>query len=120
MVTAGHRKNPGASTQCFNIVWFMQQNLTFNIKCSFVSGKLNEILYIGLPQLHLKDYVINDDNQPTFAEIGNGNLDWPRIIAAADEVGCEWFIVEQDTCAGDPFDSVKASFDYLQEQVTCT
>ncbi len=67
-----------------------------------------------LPIIHLKDYAINPDNTPVFAEIGNGNLDWRKIIPAAEAAGCRWFCVEQDTCPGDPFDSLKISFDYLR------
>ncbi len=67
-----------------------------------------------LPLLHMKDYMVNDENAPQFAEIGVGNLPWPQIIAAAEESGCEWFIVEQDTCPGDPFDSLQISFDYIR------
>jgi len=66
-----------------------------------------------LPLLHLKDYVVGPDNKPTFAEIGNGNLDWHAIVEAAEESGCQWFIVEQDTCSGDPFDSLKISYEYI-------
>jgi sugar phosphate isomerase/epimerase len=71
-----------------------------------------------LPLLHLKDYITRADNKPDYAEIGEGNLDWPRIIAAAEESGCEWYIVEQDTCPGDPFDSLATSFDYIQQNLT--
>lgn len=66
-----------------------------------------------LPLIHLKDYRITDDNKPDFAEVGQGNLNWKEIIPAAEQSGCEWFIVEQDTTPGDPFDSLKISFDYL-------
>ncbi len=66
-----------------------------------------------LPLLHLKDYEIGEDNQPRFASIGRGNLDWHRIIVAAEASGCQWFIVEQDTCPGDPFDALKQSYEYL-------
>lgn len=66
-----------------------------------------------LPLLHLKDYAINSENQATFAEIGSGNLNFPEIIAAAEASGCEWFVVEQDTCAGDPFESIRISLDYI-------
>ena len=34
---------------------------------------------------------------------------------AAEKAGAQWFIVEQDTCAKNPFDSLKDSFDYLKE-----
>jgi sugar phosphate isomerase/epimerase len=67
-----------------------------------------------LPLLHLKDYMITADNKPDFAEVGAGNLSWPAIIAAADAAGCEWFIVEQDRCPGDPFESLRQSFEFLK------
>lgn len=67
-----------------------------------------------LPWLHCKDYAFTAENKPAFAEVGSGNLDWASILPAAEEVGCEWFIVEQDTCPGDPFDSVAQSFAYLK------
>jgi len=72
-----------------------------------------------LPLLHLKDYGVTADNKHTFAEIGNGNLDWKAIVKAAEKSGCEWYIVEQDSCPGNPFDSLKMSFDYLKGQI-CT
>ena len=67
-----------------------------------------------LPLLHLKDYAVNASGQAHFAEIGSGNLNFKAIIAAAEESGTEWFIVEQDSCPGDPFDSIRKSFDYIQ------
>lgn len=66
-----------------------------------------------LPLLHLKDVKIHEVNKPIMAEIGQGNLDFKPIIKAAEQAGCEWFIVEQDVCPGDPFDSLKLSFDYI-------
>lgn len=70
-----------------------------------------------LPLLHLKDYTVNNDNQPTFCEIGAGNLDFKRIVAAAEKSGCRWFIVEQDVCPGDPVDSLAQSYRYLVENI---
>lgn len=70
-----------------------------------------------LPLLHMKDYRIMTNGQPAFAEIGSGNLNWKKIITAAEESGCEWFIVEQDTCPGDPFDSVTKSFQYISSHL---
>lgn len=70
-----------------------------------------------LPLLHLKDYKITMENKVTFCEIGAGTLDFKRIIAAAESSGCEWFIVEQDTCPGDPFDSIRQSFEYIQSNL---
>ena len=67
-----------------------------------------------LPLLHMKDYQFTTENKPTYCEVGAGNLNWKKIIAAAEASGCEWFIVEQDTCPGDPFDSVRKSFEYIK------
>jgi len=70
-----------------------------------------------IPLLHLKDYKVTPEERPTFAEIGYGNLNWPEIIAAADAGGCQWYIVEQDRCDGDPFESVRMSFDYMRDKL---
>ena len=66
-----------------------------------------------LPLIHLKDYVVNSESKPAYCEIGAGNLDFRSIVKAAEESGCEWFIVEQDECPGDPVDSLAQSFDYI-------
>jgi sugar phosphate isomerase/epimerase len=70
-----------------------------------------------LPILHLKDYRVNDDLKPEFAEIGHGNIDFKPIVAACDEGGCQWYAVEQDTCPGDPFDSARRSFEFIREHL---
>jgi sugar phosphate isomerase/epimerase len=67
-----------------------------------------------LPLLHLKDYTVDAMGKPQIAEIGYGNLDFKAIVAEGEASGCQWFIVEQDTCQGDPFDSIKLSFDFIQ------
>lgn len=66
-----------------------------------------------LPLIHLKDYKITEDDKPIYAEIGAGNLNFDKIIGVAEDAGCQWFIVEQDTCPGDPFDSLQQSFEYI-------
>ncbi len=66
-----------------------------------------------LPLIHLKDYTTTANNEPIWCEVGAGVLDWPAIIAAADQAGCAWYIVEQDTCPGNPFTSLQQSFDFV-------
>jgi len=74
-----------------------------------------------LPLLHLKDfgvtYAENGQTVSGFTEIGSGNLDFKAIIAAAEASGCQWFIVEQDTCPGDPFESIAKSFNYIRDHL---
>lgn len=69
-----------------------------------------------LPLLHLKDYRL-EDGQAVFAEVGSGELDWPTIIATADACGCQWYMVEQDICPGDPFVSLERSFRYIYDHL---
>ncbi len=71
-----------------------------------------------LPLLHMKDYKVGPGGTPTMCEIGAGTLDFPAIIAAAEKGGCEWFIIEQDVCPGDPVDSLKQSYEYAAEHFT--
>ena len=70
-----------------------------------------------LPLLHLKDYAVDATGKPQYAEIGYGNLDFKAIVREADVSGCEWYIVEQDSTPGDPFDSLQTSFDYIQSNL---
>ncbi len=58
--------------------------------------------------IHFKDMVIADGKQ-AMCEVGEGNLNWPEIIEACKEADVEWYLVEQDTCAGDPFESIATS-----------
>jgi sugar phosphate isomerase/epimerase len=77
--------------------------------CERLSGRL--------PLIHLKDYMVNDENEPAYCEIGSGNLDFARIVAAAEKAGCQYFIVEQDETPGDPVDSLAQSFRHLAENI---
>ncbi len=61
--------------------------------------------------LHLKDMVMEETQM--FAEIGNGNLNWEGIMEEADKAGVKTYVVEQDTCKGDPFESIRMSYDYI-------
>ena len=48
-----------------------------------------------VPLLHLKDYT-GETTAQSAAPVGEGQLDWAEIIAAANDAGTEWGIVEQD------------------------
>jgi sugar phosphate isomerase/epimerase len=49
-----------------------------------------------------------------FAEVGQGTLDWPRIIEQATASGAQYLLVEQDDTYGrDPFESLAMSRDHL-------
>jgi sugar phosphate isomerase/epimerase len=68
-----------------------------------------------MPILHLKDFVIGDDSERRFAEIGEGNMNWKAIFAAAEAADVEYMMVEQDDCYGrDPFKSLAISYNNLK------
>lgn len=66
------------------------------------------------PLLHLKDFAIVK-GQRRFAEIGEGNLNWPAILEAAEAGGVEYYLVEQDLCYDRTcFESLALSYRNLQ------
>lgn len=66
-----------------------------------------------MPAVHLKDMVILRGHEQAMAEVGEGNMNWPNILAACAEANVEWYCVEQDICQRDPFESLKISYDNL-------
>ena len=65
------------------------------------------------PLVHLKDMSVVD-GKVVFGEVGEGNLNWPGILAACKDAGVEWHIVEQDSSLHDSFDSVATSLRNLK------
>ncbi len=63
------------------------------------------------PVVHFKDMCVTPERVQRFAEIGEGNLNWPAILGACRRGGVEYAMVEQDDCYGkDPFDSLAISY----------
>lgn len=72
-----------------------------------------------VPCVHFKDYKIvrGADPKIQYGPVGEGNLDWDEIIAACEESGVEFALVEQDNCFGrDPFECLKSSFEFLKSK----
>jgi sugar phosphate isomerase/epimerase len=68
-----------------------------------------------IPIIHLKDMCVMPDREVRMAEIGEGNLNWPAILAAARDGGCEYLLIEQDqTYDRDPFESLSISYRNLK------
>lgn len=61
------------------------------------------------PIIHFKDMAVSGREQ-VMAEVGEGNLNWPDIVSACEVAGGQWYVVEQDICPGDPFDSISISY----------
>ena len=50
-----------------------------------------------------------------FREVGNGAIDIAAVLKAARSAGVEHYFVEQDQTPGDPLDSLRQSYDYLNK-----
>ncbi len=73
-----------------------------------------------VPLIHCKDLeVIRDGGEaarPFYAPVGEGNLDWGRILLASQAAGTSAWVVEQDECRRDAFDCLRSSFEFLSTQ----
>jgi sugar phosphate isomerase/epimerase len=87
-----------------------------------MSGKVpqEEIKRLGSRAkiVHFKDLGIDAQEwkKPVMKEVGQGNLDWDAIIAACDDSGVEYAIVEQDKnhVDDDPFKALQMSYEFLK------
>ncbi|MBR5059692.1 MAG: sugar phosphate isomerase/epimerase [Clostridia bacterium] len=62
-----------------------------------------------VPAIHLKDMAVTDGKQ-RMAAVGDGNINFGRILYEAENAGTEYLLVEQDDCGGeDPFECLKRS-----------
>ena len=71
--------------------------------------------YAGrVPLVHLKDMTPGEN--PTFAEVGEGIIDYPSLFEAAKVGGALYYVVEQDRCEKHaPLESVRISFENLKK-----
>ena len=63
--------------------------------------------------VHLKD--MKDEVSKDFAELGQGILDFKKIVQVGDEIGVEWYIVENDRPSVDSFESIRIALEYLRK-----
>jgi len=61
-----------------------------------------------VPTVHLKDMVKFKDQQ-IFAEVGEGNMNWPAILEACLKWNVAYGLVEQDVCQRDSLESAAIS-----------
>ena len=64
------------------------------------------------PLLHVKD--MDATPKHFFTEVGQGTIDFKKILAAAQAEGVKHYFVEQDETPASPFSSIKLSIDYLK------
>ena len=72
--------------------------------------------------VHFKDYGIDpysdhvflEGTHKLFMEVGEGNLNWPGIIAECKAQGIEWCAAEQDICRRPAYESIAISLNNLR------
>jgi sugar phosphate isomerase/epimerase len=66
---------------------------------------------------HYKDLAIKGHEQ-RYAAIGDGNLDWSKIIEATKKTGVEYALIEQDLSYDkDIFDEMARSYNFLKDKI---
>jgi len=102
-------------------------NFTFDVYWAQYGGvdicEYLELLDRRIACVHLKDYKIDmkttEDGklkaEPIYCPVGDGTINFPRVIEAARRSGAEYFLVEQDNAAirPDPMEQVARSARYL-------
>ena len=110
------------SVYCFSAEDFSADELGFILDTFWIqAGGANPAEYIRryagrIPVIHLKDYQFaTGEVKNSICAIGDGNINFGAVAAAAADSGVEYMLVEQDTCHGeDPFSAMKRSYDYLK------
>jgi len=68
-----------------------------------------------IPCVHFKDMEVLEDGTRRYTWVGNGVLDFGKIIYALEDTGTEYAFVEEDDCFGeDPFECLTKSYKYLK------
>jgi len=103
---------------------FTADEMGFTLDTFWVqAGGANSVEWIQkltgrLPCIHLKDYrYMRGDGgfRDNIAVVGEGNINFEAVIAAAADAGTKYLLVEQDDCHGeDPFDCMKRSYQNLR------
>jgi sugar phosphate isomerase/epimerase len=82
-----------------------------------VKGGANPVEYFGrypgrFHLLHVKD--MDATPRRFFADVGRGTIDFKSIFARSKQAGVRHYFVENDEPAGSPFESLRASAEYLK------
>ena len=66
------------------------------------------------PLVHLKD--MKDERTREMAEIGEGVIDFAKVVEAGSKAGVEWYIAEHDNPPGDSVESARKMLSYLRDK----
>lgn len=63
--------------------------------------------------VHCKDYTLSSNGEEIMVPTGQGEIDWPPILAACGRTGVRWALAEQERWEKDPFLCAQESREYL-------
>ena len=63
-----------------------------------------------VPLVHVKDFRDRGRDPGSFAPVGDGVIDYGRVVPAAVAAGADWLLVEQDHCEGSALEAAARSF----------
>jgi sugar phosphate isomerase/epimerase len=102
------------------LMGLLDKSMWFEIDTYWIqAGGGDPVEWIGkvagrIPCVHFKDMGVKTNRTQYMAEVGEGNLNWPAIIKACKSAGVKWYLIEQDDCYRDPFDSLEISLKNLK------
>ena len=82
-----------------DLFWVAKANLDVVKTLHKLKGRVSVV--------HVKD--MTQDDARTFEIVGEGQLDFDKILPAADAAGADWFVVEQDQCPKGEIESIRKS-----------
>lgn len=107
----------------FEYMYYMAPHIQFTLDTYWVQYggmALNEAirnLEGRIECVHLKDYKINNNLEPEFAPLGDGNINFKRVISEMKIAGTKYFFIEQDNAATkkDGYKDIVKSIKYIKE-----
>ena len=81
-------------------------------------GRPEEVVQEFLPRIrafHFKDFRVKDAANDTWTELGQGYVDFHKIVETIQDKGDYWIIVERDETMPNAAESARISADYLKQ-----
>ena len=131
-ITIGYHNHSHEFVQCedFLPIDFLMKNLSPSIWFEFdlfwiARAGADPVKYIEAvpnrcPVLHFKDIRLAQNRSTLqMCEVGDGNLNWQRILPACRASNVEWYAVERDSGDLPAFDSLQRSLENLRGKLGC-
>jgi len=91
--------------------------IAHNDPLSWIDKLKDRLLFLHMKDLKVNtplDYTVFDVDKAAFLEIGDGIIDFRKILEACKEAGVQYAFLDQDHTALDKMESVKKSLEYIK------